>query len=114
MKVLKYLTMGAVLFIIMISNLQAGGTRIQTLGYEANFYVQDDNNIWYFPSTLPNHRSLVIAESEYPHGELWSGGVHVPITTELTLGVYLSNIHILLQMYYNICLYFHYLRFYSL
>ncbi len=90
MKVFKCLFVSAIMFFILV-NLQAGETRIQTLGYEANYYVQDDNNIWYFPSTLPNHRSLVIAESEYPNGELWSGGVHVPVNQNLTLGVYLSN-----------------------
>ncbi len=90
MKIFKCLFVSTILF-FMVVNLQAGETRIQTLGYEANFYVQDDNNVWYFPSTLPNYRSLVIAESEYPYGELWSGGVHVPVNQNLTLAVYLMN-----------------------
>lgn len=91
MKVLNCLTAGMVLLLIGAAGLWAGETRIQTLGYEANYYVQDDNNVWYFPSTLPNHRSMVIAESEYYYGELWSGGVHIPVNKNFTLGVYLLN-----------------------
>ena len=67
MKVLNCLIVSIILLLIMLPSLHAGETRIQTLGYEANYYVRDDNNVWYFPSTLPNYRSMVIAESTYPY-----------------------------------------------
>ncbi|MCJ7812732.1 hypothetical protein MUP95_05355 [bacterium] len=95
MKISKCLTVGVILFLLGIVGLQASDTRTQTLGYATNFYVQDDYNIWYFPSTLVNYRSMVIAESEYGMGygdsELWSGGVHIPVSSDFTLGVYLLN-----------------------
>jgi len=95
MKISKCLTVGAILFLLGIVGLQASDTRTQTLGYASNFYVQDDYNIWYFPSTLVNHRSMVVAESEYwmeyEGDQLWSGGVHIPVTSDFTLGVYLQN-----------------------
>ncbi len=90
MKILKCLTAGAVLFFIGTAGLQATDTRTQTLGYGTDFYVQDDHNIWYFPSTLVNYRSMVLVESEYDR-ELWGGGVHIPVSTNFTLAVYLRN-----------------------
>ena len=93
MKMLKWLAVAVLLLSVGVSSLQGSDTRIHTMGYLANLYLRDNYNIWDFPSTLTNYRSLILVDSYSSSGSnaLWSGGIHVPLGTNFTLGVYLSN-----------------------
>ena len=91
MKVFKCVALGMMVFLLTVSGLRAGETRIVNMGYQTNFYVRDSYNIWAFPSTIVNYRSMAFVESQYGANALWSGGIHVPVSSTFTLGVYLSN-----------------------
>lgn len=90
MKILRSFVITALVLLLSISSLQASDTRVSSLGYLANLYVRDNYNIWDFPSTLTNYPNLVIIESEYSY-DLWSGGIHLPLSSNFTFGIYLRN-----------------------
>jgi len=79
-----------VVLLTVVSSLWASGTRLETLGYMTNFYLVDSYNIWIFPSTVVQYNNNVFLESEigYP---LYEGGVNLPITPQITMGLYMSN-----------------------
>lgn len=83
------------ILLVFFVDIQASDTRVKGLGYQANFYVRDSHNIWEFPSTLMQYRSMVIGESMFQEpadsGQLWSGGVHFPVTKTFVMGVYVRN-----------------------
>ncbi len=84
-----------VMVILCTSSLQAGDTRVKGMGYQANFYIRDSYNIWEFPSTIVQYRGMAFAESMFntnpDSNQLWSGGIHFPVTRSFVLGVYLRN-----------------------
>jgi hypothetical protein len=87
---------GAVLVLMLcVSSIYAGDTRIKGMGYQANFYIRDSYNIWEFPSTVVQYRGMAFAESmmseQADSNQLWSGGIHFPVTSSFVLGVYIRN-----------------------
>ncbi|OVE79423.1 hypothetical protein BVY01_02690 [bacterium I07] len=84
------LALVALISLLIAASVFGSETRINTLGYLANFHVRDTENIWLFPSSLTEYRKMIIAESSYGD-ELWRGGVHIPLSTTFTMGVYLEN-----------------------
>lgn len=93
MKMLKWFTVIVLMLLLGVSSLFASDTRVTTMGYLANLYLRDNYNIWDFPSTLTNYRNLILIDSYSSSGAdaLWSGGIHLPLGENFTVGVYLSN-----------------------
>ena len=93
MKILKCITVAVLLILLGVSSLQGSDTRVTNMGYLANLYLRDNYNIWAFPSTLANYRNLIVVDSYAASGSdaLWSGGIHLPLGENLTVGIYLSN-----------------------
>ncbi len=90
MKTLKIVLLVLCLLLTAAAPLSASGTRVQSLGYLANYYVIDSYNIWLFPSTLVNYDNNVFMES-YTGNPLAGGGVNLPITSQISLGLYLTD-----------------------
>jgi len=90
MKISRESVLGMIVLLVGVQGLQGSETRIVGMGYLANYYVRDSYNIWNFPSTIVNYQSMVFAES-YINNGLWRGGIHVPVSSTFTLGVYLEN-----------------------
>ncbi len=90
MKVGKCIMLGILIFLICTTVLMASETRLMTLGYNTIFYVGDSYDIWMFPSTVVNYQNMVFAESSV-YNQLWSGGVHIPISPTIVVGLYTSN-----------------------
>ena len=85
-----YLRIGLLCAIINTLTLHAAQTRIDNLGYLANFYVRDNYNIWGFPSTIVNYPDRVFFESLSGDG-LWSGGGNLKVSSVITLGMYFRD-----------------------
>ena len=90
MKIVKCLILGILITLIGTTVLMASETRLMTLGYNTIFYVGDSYDIWAFPSTIVNYQNMIFAESSLDN-QLWSGGVHIPISPTVVVGVYTSN-----------------------
>jgi len=91
MRWIKKIPLTLMVFLVILSCLWGSETRITTMGYLANYYVSDDYNIWVFPSTLVNYNKMISVESYNDDGALWSGGIHVPVSSSFVLGLYLRN-----------------------
>gem|GEM_PF-2688632 len=105
MKILKCITVAVLLIALGVSSLQGSDTRVTSMGYLANLYLRDNYNIWYFPSTITNYRNLIIIDSNNGYfsgsdqlfgspvygNKMWRGGIHLPLSSAFTMGVYLSN-----------------------
>jgi len=90
MKVVKCLIVVILVFLIYTTLLTASETRIVTMGYNTNFYIRDSYNIWAFPSTIVNYQNMVVGESSLDN-QLWSGGIHIPLSQSVVVGIYTSN-----------------------
>ena len=93
MKCVKVTLITFFIGILGISLLTATGTRIVNFGYQSNFYIQDDNNIWMFPSTIVKYQNFAFVESQagLEGGDMWMGGINIPVSQTFILGVYLQN-----------------------
>lgn len=90
MRVRNRMLLAFIVFLIAVTGVFGSETRITGMGFLGNFYIRDDFNIWDFPSTICDYRQLIIADT-YLSDQLWSGGLHVPLTSTFTVGVYMSN-----------------------
>lgn len=70
-------------------SLFASETRVSTMG-GVGFFVRDNSNIFYFPSTINAYSNQVITELRTYGSSNYTIGGHLPIGSA-TMGVYLNN-----------------------
>ena len=87
--ILKILVV-TILLVVLTVLLGASDTRIKGLGYLTNYYVRDPYNIWLFPSNIIGYKNMIFVDSKIDT-TLWRGGIHFPIASTVTVGIYLSN-----------------------
>ena len=97
--------MSALLTILLLLsvNLMASDTRISALGYRANFYVSDYNNMIIFPSAVNTYNNLIYFESmgQGQHSPstsaviagtgIWRGGLIFNLSKRFVLGFVLDS-----------------------
>jgi len=96
--------MTVLVFLLLLAfNTQASDTRVTTLGYKANFYIRDYNNVSIFPSAITNYNGLFFIESLgsgqhspstssiTPGTGIWRGGVFIKLGKRFTLGIMLDS-----------------------
>ena len=80
------------LLLVFLFSINGYGTesRIGSMG-GVGYYIRDNSNIFYFPSTIHNYSNQVVAELRTPNKDYdYSIGVHLPIGDNI-FGVYLNR-----------------------